>query len=359
MEYEQQKREPAKILIVDDLSVNVKILENIIKMEGYETLCALSVQEALDVMNKTMPELILSDLSMPGMDGLEFCKLLKSNPRTREIPFIFITVANSGEEKKAAFLAGAVDFIPKPFERTEVVMRVRNQLNSYYIRQEMQDYNRMMHKMVTEQKKQMEKERENVLLAISKIIERRNPEMGQHLERVGYNCRVLAQSLQLVEEFENQVTDAFIETIQTAARLHDIGNIVMPDALLLNKNSSLEERKVAVMRHAEDGAAILEEISADNSNSRFLNMATLIARYHHANWDGTGYPEHIQGRDIPLAARITAVINDFDSLMAGYHFGKPYSLEEGVKCINEHSGTLYDPDIVKVFNKVLKQLQTV
>lgn len=96
-----ENKNPAKILIVDDLSVNVKILENIIQAEGHEPLCALSVQRALDIMNQTMPQLILSDFSMPGMNGLEFCKLLKSNPRTRDIPFIFITVANSGEDKRS------------------------------------------------------------------------------------------------------------------------------------------------------------------------------------------------------------------------------------------------------------------
>lgn len=356
MESEHNKKEPAKILIVDDLSVNVKILENIIQAEGYEALCALNVQEALEIMNKTMPQMILSDFSMPGMNGLEFCRLLKSNPRTREIPFIFITVANSSEEKKAAFSAGAVDFIPKPFERIEVIMRVNNHLNIYRIKQEMQDYNRMMHKMVDEQKKQMEKERENLLLALTKIIERRNPNMSHRLERVGYNCRILAQGLQLVREYENLITDEFVETIGTAARLHDIGNIVMPDTLVLKETLSDEEWLEAVKRHTDDGAAILEEISEGNHSSRFWDMSILIAQYHHANWDGTGYPESVKEKEIPLAARITSVINDFDCLCVGYHCEAPCSVEESVQIINKRSGTFYDPGIVDVFNKVVKQL---
>ncbi len=114
MESGQKKKEPPKILIVDDISVNVEILETIIEAEGYKAYGALSVQEALDIMNETRPDLILSDCFMPGMNGLEFCRLLKSNARTRDIPFIFITVGDSSEEKREAFSAGAADFIPKP-----------------------------------------------------------------------------------------------------------------------------------------------------------------------------------------------------------------------------------------------------
>ncbi len=358
MDQEQKKKQPPKILIVDDISVNVKILENIIRAEGYEPLCALSVQQALDIMNETMPQLILSDFSMPGMDGLEFCKLLKSNPRTRDIPFLFITVADSREDKKAAFSAGAVDFIPKPFEPIEVVMRVNNQLNSYRIKQEMEDYNRLMHKMVAEQKKQMEKERESVLLALTKVMEKRNGHIGNHLEKVGYNCRLLAQSLQLIPRYEDLITDDFVETIGTAAKLHDIGNVIMPDEVLLEDGSGAGDKNVAIGYYAEEGAKILEEISMGSSNSRFLNMAVLITRYHHANWDGSGYPGDVAGEDIPLAARITAVVNDFDTLIWKQASKGDPSVEDSVRVINERSGTLYDPGIVTVFNKILKQLRT-
>lgn len=354
---EAEKKNPPKILIVDDLSVNVKILENIIQAEGYEALCALNVEAALDIMKDTMPQLILSDFSMPGMDGLEFCKLLKSNPRTRGIPFIFITVADTSEDKKAAFLAGAVDFIPKPFDRLEVVMRVNNQLNSYRIKQEMEDYNRMMHKMVAEQKKQMEKERERVLLALTKVMEKRNPQIGSHLEKVGYNCHLLAQSLQLVPQYENLITDDFIETIGTAAKLHDIGNIIMPDKILLQEEGVEKNTDQAVGSYAEEGAKILEEIAVENDNSRFLDMAILIARYHHANWDGSGYPGNVKGKEIPLAARITAVVNDFDTLIWKRRSGEGDCVAESMKIINERSGSMYDPGIVDVFNKIQKQLR--
>lgn len=358
MKMENSKKDTPKILIVDDISINVQILENIIQAEGYEALCALNVQEALDIMNETMPQLILSDFTMPGMSGLEFCRLLKSNPKTKNIPFVFITVANSREEKKAAFLAGAVDFIPKPFEPTEVVMRVNNQLSSYRIRQEMEDYNRLMHKTMSEQKRQIEKESDNVLLALTRIVEKRDINIGNHLKRVGHNCHILAQSLQLVPKYEDLITDNFIETIGMAAKLHDIGNIFLPDSMLIREQLKEDERREAIKLHTEEGYKVLEEISHDISYSKFLNMAILIARYHHANWDGTGYPENVKGEDIPLAARITTVVNDFDNMLRKRYDDREYSVEECIDIINEKRGSVYDPHIVEVFNKVQKQLQT-
>lgn len=357
MAIEVNRKEPPQILVVDDISVNLKILEKIIAAEGYEPLCALNVQQAIEIMDKTTPQVILSDMSMPGMNGLEFCKLVKQNPKTRDIPFLFITVLDSKEEKEQAFLAGAADFIPKPFERVEVVMRLNNQLSNYQMRQEMIAYNRMMHQLVNEQKKQIEEERENILFALAKVVEKRDVNTGNHLDNVGYNCRLLAQSLQILPEFENQITDEFIDTIGAASKLHDIGNIVIPDAIFL-KSTSLDEAEMEIIkRHTEEGAKILEEICNGREAYRFMNMAISIARYHHANWDGTGYPEHLSGEDIPLEARITTLVNTFDVLLGKRCYKDAYSLEESIQIINEDSGKVYDPAIVRVFNKVWKQMR--
>lgn len=356
MDVEQKRKNPPKILIVDDISVNVKLLAKMMVSQGYEPLCALNVQDALDLMNESMPDLILSDYSMPGMNGLEFCKLLKSSAKTREIPFIFITVADSGEEKQAAFEAGAADFIPKPFERIEVIMRVNNALNTYYIKQEMEAYNRMMNKMMEDQKKQMDKERQNVLIALATIVERRGASRGEHLERVAYNSRVLAQSLQLTPKYEKLISDDFVETIGPAARLHDIGYIMLADNAGAKETETGEEKRDFVGIHVEEGANILEQINQGDMASRFLEMAVKVARYHHAHWDGSGYPAGAEGTDIPLAARIVALANDFDILLK--HPGDEHITEECIKKISDNAGILYDPDIVEVFCKVIKRLRT-
>ena len=353
------KANAERILIVDDISVNVEILREILSSQGYQAQCAQSVQEALDIMKDELPQLILSDYSMPGMNGLDFCKLLRSNPKTRDIPLIFITVADSSEEKRVAFEAGVVDFIRKPFEPIEVIMRVKNQINNYRMQLEMEKYNQRMHKMVTEQKRQLEKEQQNVLTALIKVLVRGDEHMEASLGRMGRNSHLLAQSMQLLPQYEAKVSNSFITTIGAAAQLHDIGNILIAEEEYFKEYDTEQERQEALLRlHTEKGAAMLEEISAAaGGNSPFLQMAIQICRYHHAKWDGSGYPRGMKGEDIPLAARITAVADGFNNFLGSQHSNTCHSVEQSVELINERSGTEYDPQIVNILNKVVKQMQ--
>lgn len=351
METENSRKNAPTILIVDDISVNVTILENILTHEGYEAMTALSVQEALGLMKQTRPDLILSDLSMPEIDGLEFCRMLKNDQATRDIPFIFITVLNTSKEKEEAFTAGAVDFIPKPFDNMEVLMRVSNHLNSYRLQQEMSDYNRMMHKLVEDQKNQIEKEHTNVLRALSRIVKKLDPEGGKHRSNVGYNCNLLAQGLQFSPAYEDEITDEFVEAIGVAARLHDIGRF------LVQEENSDRESMEYIKKCAEEGSSVIEEFGADQEHRGALEMTRCIARYHHAHWDGSGYPQ-VQGRQIPLEARIAAVANDFDEMTAPKREGTALTPEEGQKRIKEMSGIYYDPDVVEVFDKLHSRMRT-
>ena len=349
MEQESAKRGRFRILIVDDIPMNVDILDNILTHEGYTTMCAVSVQEAINLMKEQKPTLVLSDLSMPEVDGLEFCRMLKGNPRTRDIPFVFISVMNTSEEKEQAFLAGAVDFIPKPFDAVEVIMRVNNHLKTYQLQQEMAEHNRMMHKFIDHQKEQIEQEQKNVLLALATLMQKRNAFRGGHLENVGYNCGLLAQGLQFLPKYENVISDEFIETIQVAARIHSIGKFVVPDKDGGNRLEYLE-------KCAEEGAGVLEEIGAGQERGRFLSMAIRIAGYYGARWDGSGYPA-AAGRDIPLEARIVALANDFDNLGVDGDGREAFSVEESVRIIGEKSGTFYDPDIVGIFDRIWRKLR--
>lgn len=351
METGKDRKKAPTILIVDDISVNVTILENILTHEGYETMTALSVQEALELMKQTRPDLILSDLSMPEIDGLEFCRMLKSDQATREIPFIFITVLNTSKEKEEAFTAGAVDFIPKPFDNIEVLMRVSNHLSIYRLRQEMTDYNRMMHKLVEDQKNQIEQEHTNVLKALSRIVKKLDPAGGKHRSNVAHNCNLLAQGLQFSQAYENEITDEFVETIGVAARLHDVGNF-----LVAEENADRESPEY-IKKCAEEGGGVIREFGADQGGEGALEMTRRIAECHHAHWDGSGYPP-LKGRQIPLEARIAAVANDFDEMTAPRRDGEILSSEEGQKRINEKSGVYYDPDVVEVFNKLWSRMRT-
>lgn len=286
MENENGKKNAPAILIVDDIGVNVTILENILTHEGYEALTALSVREALELMKQTRPDLILSDLSMPEIDGLEFCRMLKSDQATRDIPFIFITVLNTSKEKEEAFLAGAVDFIPKPFDNIEVLMRVNNHLNSYRMRQEMADYNRMMHRLVEDQKKQIEKEHTNVLRALARIMKKKDDDKGAHRSNVGYNCKLLAQGMQFSPAYENEVTDEFVENIGIAARLHDAGRFLMSEEEITDDGGPDRQNLAYIQKCTEFGEEVIGEFSVDQESGGALEMTRRIAGCHHAHWDG-------------------------------------------------------------------------
>lgn len=337
------QEETPQILIVDDISVNVEIIRAIVEHEGYEALCALSVAEAIDLMKEKMPSLILSDLSMPEIDGMQFCHMVKSNPKTKDIPFIFISVMDTSEEKERAFLEGAADFIPKPFERVEVIMRVQNQLNNYRMKQEMENYNRMMHTLVDKQKKQIEREQRHMISALIKVSKTLDGDAGKHLENVGYNCRLLAQGLQFLPEYEKEITEEFVETIEIAAKIYDIGNILAKAA------AGNREEDGGFRRTDEQAISFLEEIGDTEKRSRYVTMAIQIARYRSAKWDGKGIPS-LKGTDIPLEARIVSLVDDFNT-------GVKEGSEAGIQQITEQSGTAYEPEIVETFSKIWHQMR--
>jgi len=228
---------------------------------------------------------------------------------------------------------------------------VSNHLNSYRLQQEMSDYNRMMHKLVEDQKNQIEKEHTNVLRALSRIVKKLDPEGGKHRSNVGYNCNLLAQGLQFSPAYEDEITDEFVEAIGVAARLHDIGRF------LVQEENSDRESMEYIKKCAEEGSSVIEEFGADQEHRGALEMTRCIARYHHAHWDGSGYPQ-VQGRQIPLEARIVAVANDFDEMTAPGYGEAACSPEEGQKRISERSGIYYDPDVIQVFDKLWNRMRT-
>ncbi len=356
MERKHTDDETPKILIVDDIDMNVAILDNILQSEGYDTMCATNVHDALELIKVNKPSLVLSDLSMPEIDGMEFCRMLKSNPKTRDIPFVFITVLDTTSEKENAFSTGAVDFIPKPFDSVEVIMRVRNHITNYQLKQQMGNYNRMMHKLVDEQKKKLEQEQENVLMALVKLMGKRDEKLGAHMENVGYNSRIMAQGLQLLPKFEHEISDKFIETIEKAAMLHDIGGFILADQAEISKNHPEQWNEEYIKNCLEKSSEILEEICVDQIDGYYLTMAIEIVNYHYANWNGTGYPA-LKGANIPLEARIVALLDDFDSSVSRGTDMAVDSVEEKIKLINENSGVYYDPDLVDVFNKIWRQMK--
>lgn len=348
-----------RILVVDDVEVNLIILEEIIKNMGYQSLLAQNVKEALSILEEAdrLPQLVLSDISMPGIDGYTFCSMLKKNPYTKDIPVIFISAMDSAADLGKGFELGAVDYIPKPFDKAEVEMRISAHLKIYFMQKDLEENNRQLSILVASQMEKLRLEQKNIIIALARLIEKKENNNGLHYINVSHNSRILAQAMQLSPKFENEITDDFIDTIESSSGLHDIGKIMIPDAILL-KNTLLnaEERKV-MCTHAEIGAKTLIDIYQNIEKNDFIDMAIDIAWYHHECWDGTGYPKGLKGEEIPLSARIVKVVDVFDAMISERRYKKPIPLPEVLDYMKQKAGTIFDPDIIQVLLRIYKNFR--
>lgn len=364
MENEQNK---VKILVVDDVEVNLIILEEIIKNMGYEAMTALSVKEAFQLMQEeqALPQVILSDISMPDIDGFTFCSMLKKDPYTRDIPVIFISAMDSISDLNQGFALGAVDYITKPFEKVEVEMRISNHLKLYTLQKDLEENNRRLNMIVMRHMEKIRIEQKNIMSALAKLVESKensakyNRSGSFHYANVSYNSRILAQGMQLSPVFEDQISDSFIDTIESSAGLHDIGKIMIPDSILLKEATLTPEEYKIMSTHAEVGAKTILDIYEGVEKNDFINMAIDIAYYHHEKWDGTGYPKGLKGKEIPLSARIVKVVDVFDALVGTRAYKKKFSIEESLRIMEEESGKSFDPDIIHVFMKIYRNFKGV
>lgn len=354
-----QNNSDISILVVDDVEVNLIILEEIIKNMGYEALLAQSVKEALKIIEdrEELPKVILSDISMPETDGFTFCSMLKNDPYTKDIPVIFISAMDTASDLSKGFELGAVDYIPKPFEKTEVEMRISTHLKIYNMQRDLEENNKQLNLVVARQMEKLRIEQKNIMTALARLVESKENVSGSHYKNILYNSRILAEGMQLSPMFEDEVTDDFIDTIESSAGLHDIGKLMIPDQILL-KNAPLNEEERKVMcTHAELGAKTLNDIYEGVEKNDFIEMAIDIAWYHHECWDGSGYPKGLKGKEIPLSARIVKVVDVFDAMISERRYKKPIPLDQTLAYIQEKSGTIFDPDIIRVFMRIYRNFK--
>jgi len=345
------------ILIVDDVESNLYLLTEMVRNAGYIARPVTNVKQAIAAIKSLPPHLILLDVSMPEIDGFEFCTMLKNSASTRDIPVIFISARNSTENKINGFKLGAVDYIEKPFEVEEVTLRINTHLKIYKMQQEFEVYNKKLYKIINDQMHKIYEEQKNILYALAKLTAKRDNFKPNHLECVGKNSKLLALSLQLTANYSDDISNSFIDTIELAAPLHDIGNVAISDGILLKRGKLTPSEMEIVRSHSDIGANTLQEIYTNSENNEFICMAIDIARYHHENWDGSGFPKGLAGEEIPLCARIVSLIDVYDILHSERSYRPAYPHEECLEIINQESGKKFDPNLVEIFNKICNQLR--
>ena len=352
MIYMDKNMDRNTVLIVDDVEVNRVILEEIIKNMGYHPVLAESGEDALEKLKDCLPQLILSDISMPGMNGYELCRILKSKEETREIPVIFISANDDSQDIVEGFSMGGEDYITKPFIPEEVQVRVRVQLRLHEMTYQLTEMNRRLQISVNQQLKQMEMEKKNILYALADIAAQNSSNDQGYVERLKSNCRTLAQGMQLSPLFEERISDTYIDTIELAAPLCDIGNIGVPWELLQKEGELTKEENAAVQNHTSTGAKLLRDLKGGSDNNDFIKISEEIAHSHHENWDGSGYPRGLKGDEIPLSAQILSLADRYCGLTKEGGLAR----EEALEVIGRESGVRFNPDIFNVFCKISRQL---
>jgi putative two-component system response regulator len=290
----------SKILIVDDQEANVILLEQILLREGYFAIAStMKPRDVCELHRQNSYDLIVLDLQMPEMDGFQVMEGLKQIEKDGYLPVLVITA--QPDQKLRALKAGAEDFITKPFERAEVLVRVHNMLKIRLLNKELLDYNAVLEQRVRERTAELKEGYQETIFTMTRAAEHRDEDTGAHVQRISYYSRVLAETLGMNEEF--------IENIFFASPMHDIGKIGIPDHVLLKPCSFVSDEWDIMREHSAIGAKIL-----GNSKSPYLKMGAEIALNHHERWDGSGYPSGKKGEEIPISARIMSICDIYDAL---------------------------------------------
>jgi len=331
-------KQSQEILLVDDRKENLELLSSFLVDKGYKIRSALNGETALMSINVKVPDLILLDIEMPQMNGYEVAKELKSNPQTENIPIIFISAHDDTEAKIKAFQSGGVDYIPKPFANEEVVARVEMHLElaayQYNLEQKVQEGLAEIRHL----NEDLELTQKEMTITLGTLMETRDDDTGHHVMRVARYSKLLAELYGLDHKS--------VDLIYKAAPFHDAGKVAIPDSVL-NKPSQLDPQEWEIMKtHSIRGYEIFKD-----STRPILKMAAIIAKEHHEQWSGQGYPDGLKGQKISIAGRIVMLADVFDALTNERVYKKAWSIEKAMDFIEEQKGKMFEPKLVDLFLK--------
>lgn len=338
------------ILVVDDLAENLLVISNLLSPH-YRVLAAPSGERCLRILaTQALPNLILLDVMMPGIDGYTVLKKLQESPETRHIPVILLTaLADAGCEEQGLQL-GAVDYIIKPIKPAVLLARVSTQLDAQQARNWLKNQNAALEAEISRRMAENDITQQVSIRALAHLAEIRDPETGNHILRTQNYVQLLALKLQNHPRFADTLSKRYIDLLSRSAPLHDIGKVGIPDHILL-KPDSLDAHEWAIMKtHTTLGSQAIELAERDIEHPvEFLTLAKEIARWHHERWNGSGYPDGLIGDAIPVSARLMALADVFDALICRRVYKQALPFEEARLMIKSGSGQHFDPDIVQAF----------
>ena len=337
----QQQCQKATILIVDDQMTNILLLESILQNAGYTNIHSTQdPTEVVSLVKKLNPDLICLDIRMPQMNGFQIMGQLKIIQKDAYLPILVLTSEEDRETRLRALDSGAKDFLHKPFDKIEVIMRIRNLLETSLLNRTILLQKETLEETVRVRTQQLKETQLEIVHRLAQAAEYRDNETGSHIVRMSHYAVVLGRACGMNEEE--------CDILLHATPMHDVGKLGIPDRILL-KPGKLDADEWEIMKeHTVIGAQLLS-----NSQSPILQMGETIALTHHERWDGSGYPNRLGGEDIPLVGRICAISDVFDALSSKRCYKESWPLENVLQELRSLSGIQFDPRLIEIFDELL------
>ncbi|MFQ2102796.1 HD-GYP domain-containing protein [Aeromonas sanarellii] len=352
--------QPATILVVDDTPDNLMLMAELLK-DKYRVKLANNGEKALRILaGAPLPDLILLDIMMPGLSGLQVAEQLQQDARTRHIPIIFLTSMAAVESELQGLALGAVDYITKPISPSRVLARVETQIKLKAAADFLRDQNDFLEQEVQRRTREVVAIQEVTIQAMASLAETRDNETGNHIRRTQHYVKLLAELLRDHPRFRHFLNDETIHLLFKSAPLHDIGKVGIPDHILLKPGRLTKEEFEIMMTHTTLGRDAIQRAEDQlGFPVDFLRLAKEIAYSHQEKWDGSGYPLGLSGDDIPISARLMAVADVYDALISHrvYKPGMPH--EEAVDIIRQGGGWHFDPDVCAAFLSATEQFKAI
>lgn len=347
------------VMIVDDESINIEIVRAYLEENGFENFITTTESTcAINTIREHRPDILLLDINMPHVSGLDILQSMRSSKDLKILPAIVLTASTSPEVKLQALRLGASDFLAKPVDPSELILRVENVLAVKAYQDHLAAYSENLEHQVRLQTRELIRSRQEAIHCLARAAEYRDDDTGQHVIRVGRYAGLIAEELGFPR--------SAVDLIEQAAQLHDVGKIGVPDAIL-HKPGKLDPQEFDIIRqHCGIGRRIINPLTHEESirlkkhtsvgmqimnstQSPVLKLAALIASTHHEKWDGSGYPQGLSGASIPIEGRIVAVADVFDALSSERPYKKAFKLEKCLEILIDGRGTHFDPQVLDAF----------